>query len=163
MWRPQGKHSARVAAALWPLVLACACADLPRDPEGTLDRVRGGTLRVGGVDAPPWIVREGERATGPEAELVEAFARSLGARVEWRWASQDEHMHALERFELDLVAAGLTQATPWRTRVALTRPWLRRPKERHVLAAPPGENGILTTLGRYIERTAATATTTARR
>jgi hypothetical protein len=135
-----------------PLALAGACADLPRDPEGALERARGGTLRVGGVDAPPWIVRSGERATGPEAELVEAFARTLGARVEWRWAAHDEHMHALERYEVDVVAAGLTQATPWRARVALSRPWLRQERARHVLAVPAGENGLLTALDRFIER-----------
>jgi polar amino acid transport system substrate-binding protein len=140
----------RGAGAL-PLALAAACADLPRDPEGTLDRVRGGTLRAGAVDSPPWLVRAGERATGPEAELIEAFARTLGARVAWQWGAQDAHMHDLERYELDIVAAGLTQKTPWGAHAGLSRPWLRREGQARVLAVAPGENGFLTTLDRFIE------------
>jgi polar amino acid transport system substrate-binding protein len=65
------------------LVLAAAC-DLPRDPEGTLERVRGGTLRVGVAHNPPWasLPAPGE-AQGVEPRLVRALAAELGARVEW--------------------------------------------------------------------------------
>jgi divalent metal cation (Fe/Co/Zn/Cd) transporter len=68
---------------------ALAC-DLPRDPEGTLGRARGGTLRVGAVEAPPYLrLGGGDEATGPEADLVRAFAESIGARVEWSWGALD--------------------------------------------------------------------------
>jgi polar amino acid transport system substrate-binding protein len=148
-----GGWDARVlrAAGALALALATACADLPRDPEETLARVRSGTLRVGAVDAPPWIVRDGARASGPEAELIGAFARTLGARVAWQWGAHDDHMRALERYELDVVAAGLTQKTPWGAAVGLSRPWLRQDDRRHVLAVAPGENGFLTALDRFIE------------
>ncbi len=55
------------------LVSACAvgCKDLPRDPEGTLNRVRGGRVRVGLVEHPPWVVRRsGGEPAGVEVELV---------------------------------------------------------------------------------------------
>ena len=146
----RGAHGMRGAGAL-ALALAVACADLPRDPEDTLARVRGGTLRVGAVDAPPWIVRNGARASGPEADLIEAFAGTLGARVAWQWGAHDEHMRALERYELDIVAAGLTHKTPWGAHVGLSRPWLRQNDRQQVLAVAPGENGFLTALDRFIE------------
>src|SRR5690606_33083241 len=77
------RHRRRSAGWMLPLCAVFAACGLPRDPEGTLERARGGVLRVGGVDAPPHLVREGAAASGPEAELVYAFARSLGAEVEW--------------------------------------------------------------------------------
>lgn len=137
-----------------PLLMLAALAgscDMPRDPAGTLERARGGTLRVGAVAAPPWLVEAPEGARGPEAELVTAFARSIGAEVEWRWGSLDEHMTSLEAFELDLVAAGLTAGSPWKSKVGFTRPWRIDGKQKHVLAVPPGENGLLVAIEELIE------------
>ena len=112
-----------LAAAALAATASAGCGDWPRDPAGTLDRARGGTLRAGAAEAPPWVVRAADgTAAGPEAELIAAFARSIGARVEWRWGSADELLRALERRELDVAAVGLTAATPWQTRVGLTRP-----------------------------------------
>ena len=128
--------------------LAC---DLPRDPEGTLEQARGRTLRVGAVEAPPFVGRSGDEATGPEAELVHAFAESIGAEVEWRWAPLDEHMRALEAFELDVVVAGLTKQSPWASRVGFTRPWRQEGDVQRVLAVAPGENATLVALERVIE------------
>jgi hypothetical protein len=47
------------------LALAVAC-DFPRDAEGTLARVRGGTMRVGVGEHTPWV-----RLTSQEPEGVE--------------------------------------------------------------------------------------------
>jgi polar amino acid transport system substrate-binding protein len=105
------------------LVLAVAWVggcDLPRDPKGTLDRVRGGTLRVGLVENSPWVLRAGESPAGLEPELVRRLAGELGATPEWIWGGEQEHMEAVERNELDLVVGGLTDETPWKDRVGLT-------------------------------------------
>ena len=48
------------------LVVATACSSLPRDPEGTLERVRHGALRVGLVENPPWVVRTAGEPQGAE-------------------------------------------------------------------------------------------------
>jgi ABC-type amino acid transport substrate-binding protein len=133
------------------LLVALTACDIPRDAEGTLDRARGDTLRVGVVASPPYVVRTGEVAGGPEAELVRAFARSIAAEVEWRWGSLDEHMESLESFELDLVAAGLTTTSPWKEKVGFTRPWSVEGKRKQVLAVPPGENGMLVAIEALIE------------
>lgn len=140
-------------AALLLVAATSACGPFPRDPEGTLEDVEGRVMRVGAAESPPDLVRSGDGATGPEAELVEAFARSLGdARVEWIWLGPDEALHRLERFELHVVAAGLTRKTPWKAHVGLSRPWRGRGDTARVLAVPPGENRFLVALDRHIER-----------
>jgi polar amino acid transport system substrate-binding protein len=61
----------------------CAC-QFPADTDGTLDRVRGGTLRVGVTPANPFVIlADRSEPQGVEVELVKRFARGLGARVEW--------------------------------------------------------------------------------
>ncbi len=130
------------------LVVLAACETYPRDPEGTLDTARNGTLHVGVTEAPPWIVRAGHEAVGPEAEVVKGFARSIDADIAWEWGPAEHHFERLEKFELDLVAAGLTKDTPWKKRLAVSRPYLGSSR---VLVGPPGENDLLTTLDRYLE------------
>ena len=138
-----------------PLLLGLLIAgcDLPRDPEGTLDRARGGVLRAGAAEAAPWVVRRasGGAPAGPEAQLVEEFARSIDARVEWHWASSDELLRRLEHRELDVVVAGLTAQTPWKTHVGVTRPWRKDGDDERVLAVATGENETLVALDRHIE------------
>ena len=59
--------------------VAAAGCGIPRDPESTLDRVRGGTLRAGITASEPWTTLEGGRPGGVEVALVERFAQELGA------------------------------------------------------------------------------------
>jgi hypothetical protein len=141
----------RVITVLLAAFTLQACAPWPRDPERTLDESTGGTLRVGASEAPPSLTRGEAGAMGPEADMVEAFARSIDARVEWRWGALDAHLEALERYELDLVAGGLSAGSPWKGRVAFTRPWRQQGETRHALAVPPGENGMLVAVERVIE------------
>ena len=139
-------------AALAVLATLAACSEWPRDPEGTLERARGGLLRAGAAEAPPFVVRGPDgRPAGPEPELVEAFARSIGARVDWRWGGSDELLRALQERELDVAAVGLTSKTPWSTHVGITRPWSKQHGEERVLAVAAGENATLVALDRVIE------------
>jgi hypothetical protein len=112
-----------LAAVLAALFLA-GCS-IPQDPQGTLAGVRGDTLHVGVTEAPPFIVRHGaaEAPGGVEAALIRGFADSLDAAVAWHWGTSEAHFEALMRFELDLVAGGLTTATPWKQHAGLTRPY----------------------------------------
>ncbi len=118
------------------LIAETACSALPRDPEKTLERVqRQRRMRVGLVENPPWVVRAGSNPAGAEVELATRFAASLGATPEWFWGAEQRHMEALERFELDLVIAGLDQKTPWSKKVGLTRPYF---EDQVVIGVPPG-------------------------
>jgi hypothetical protein len=139
------------------VITACA----PEDPEQTLEQIRDGAIRVGISHAPPWVNSEASPPEGIEVGLVQELARSLGTRVEWRQAGPEELFQQLERFEIDLFIAGLEAKTPWKSRVALTRPWLtletERGKEEHVWALPPGENGWLLEVERFLEANKARA------
>src|SRR3954470_11582556 len=112
-----------VVLLLVSVLLANGC-DAPRDPRKTLERVRSShTLRVGVSEEPPFILRKGEDAEGLEAALIHDFASRLGARVEWVWQPQETTYAALHAFELDLAAGGVIAKTPWKKRVAVTRPF----------------------------------------
>ena len=124
-----------LAAVALLAVLAAGCG-IPRDPESTLDRVRGGTLRAGITASEPWTTLEGGRPGGVEAELVERFATELGARVEWVDGSEADLMAALEVRELDLVVGGLTADTPWQAKAAITRSYATT---RVVVAVPSSQ------------------------
>lgn len=113
----------------WLMVMATAMAlagcDLPYDPQGTMERVRGGVMRVGVIDGGPWASIEDGEAAGVEVEMVRRFAQTLGPEVEVQWigGSESRLLESLERHELDLVIGGLRQNSPWSGRVALTRPY----------------------------------------
>jgi polar amino acid transport system substrate-binding protein len=114
--------------------LGAGACQFPADVEGTLDRVRDGTLRVGVASADPFVIlAEGREPRGVEVELVKRFARRLDARVTWVPGTESELMGALHGRQLDVVIAGLTRRSPWQAEVALTRPYLTT---QAVIAAP---------------------------
>ena len=43
-----------------------ACESYPNDPENSLEEARGDTLRVGVIEAPPWIEFENGEISGIE-------------------------------------------------------------------------------------------------
>jgi ABC-type amino acid transport substrate-binding protein len=124
---------------------------LPVDPDGTLDRVRGGTLRVGVVHHPPWVdIRPDRGPTGREVTLVEELAGDLGSKVEWIEGGETTLMLELERRRLDLVIGGIPGKSPWHGRVGMSRPHATNGTVEIVLASPPGENRWLLFLDRWI-------------
>lgn len=130
------------------LVAVGACA-LPRDADGTLTRARHGTIRVGVIDNPPWVIDSAGRVSGIEGDMVTHVAAELGAHIEWVRQSQGELMQALTRRDIDVVIGGLTSDLPWSKTVAFTRPYYTDTvgaaarKEPHVIAAAAGENAWL--------------------
>jgi polar amino acid transport system substrate-binding protein len=121
-------------AVLLLLALLAAC-DLPKDSAATLERVRGGELRVGVTEHRPWARFEDGQAVGIEPALVQEWARSLGATIRWVRGAETELVEALDRREIDLLIAGLERRTPHAKRLGLTQPYL---KTELRLAVPPG-------------------------
>lgn len=111
----------RVVAAVCALLLG-ACATPPADPEGTLERVRGGSMRVGITDNDPWVIVDSE-PSGVEVGLIEAFAEELDASIEWIQGSEEELFTALELGELDLVIGGLTSTNAHSQSATFTHPF----------------------------------------
>jgi polar amino acid transport system substrate-binding protein len=105
------------------LCLVLAACGLPRDPEGTLERVIGGTMRVGAAENPPWVVFEGEEPTGVEVAMVERFADEVDAEIEWFDGSVEELAAAVHAGELDLLIGGLASTSSLAADAALTHPY----------------------------------------
>jgi polar amino acid transport system substrate-binding protein len=123
-----------------PLLVAIAATgcQYPRDPDGTLNRVEGGVMRVGVTEADPWVVLEGDRPVGgAEVELARRFARDLDARIEWVQGSEEELVDATKEGQVDLILAGLTNKSRWKKDVAFTRPYV---ETRAVVGIPAGES-----------------------
>lgn len=124
----------RLLPALFAVLLLSAC-EFPRDTEGTLDRVRGGVLRVGVVEHEPWVSTGEGRPTGVEVALIDGFARNIGAEVEFTTGAEEELIGALREGGLDLVAGGMTKRSPWKKEASPTRPFAT---SRLVLGVPEG-------------------------
>jgi polar amino acid transport system substrate-binding protein len=128
----------RLVAALAAAMVGVAGGgcQYPRDVEGTLDRVEGGTMRVGVSANEPWVTLDGPAPGGVEPEIVRRFAKTIDARIEWVPGDSEQLVEALETGQLDVVLAGLTRASEHRRKVALTRPYV---DTELLLAHPPGE------------------------
>lgn len=141
-------HIGRMRRGLLALFVVVGC--LPRDPDGTLERVRGGVLRVGVVAAAPWVIGDPDGPPrGSEVDAVRGLAASLGAEVVWVPGGETAHMRALQARRLDLVIGGLVADSPYREEVGFTRPYADCDGAR-VVAGPPGENRWLMTVEAFL-------------
>jgi polar amino acid transport system substrate-binding protein len=127
----------KLALAFLVAVLVVGC-QYPRDPDGTLNRVQGGVMRVGVVEADPWVVIEGDQPTGgAEVELVREFAERLDAQIDWVQGSEEELVDAAKEGQVDLLIGGITNKSRWKKDVAFTRPYVQT---QTVVGAPPGSS-----------------------
>ena len=113
----------------------------PRDAERTLAKVRDHTLRVGYTNAAPWVYPAPGGAQGIEAKIVSDFANTLHARVDWVEGTEEQLYNALENDEIDLLIAGITDKTPWKDKVGLTKPYLETELDvGQPTSQPPGNS-----------------------
>lgn len=84
---------------------------VPRDPDGTLDTVTDGTIRIG-VSLEPEVAEAGEAPDdaprGPLADLARDYADSIDARISWTPAGEETLVGMLEDGDIDL-AIGTVQ------------------------------------------------------
>jgi ABC-type amino acid transport substrate-binding protein len=155
------RHRTLMAVLLAGVMLVAGCGTYPADPQGTLEKVSGGTLRVGASQNGDWvrISAQGNPGTdgvqGSEAELVRRFAQTLGAEVEWTIGTEQVLADELKHGGLDLVIGGLDDKTPWSTHAGLTRPYMesrdsRGSLHKHIMLVPMGENAFLLELDRFL-------------
>lgn len=152
MRNPRLKSIAVVSAIL--LLTGCGL-QVPKDPEGTLDRVTDGVMRVGVTENPPWVELDGSgEPAGSEPALIARFADELGAEIAWTDGSEAVLLEALDRGELDVVLGGFRDDTPWVDLGAITRPYREVEGvdgvERHVMIVRLGENGFQVALERFL-------------
>ncbi len=132
------------------LAFLLASCGLPRDPEGTLERVDGSSMRVGITDSPPWTVLTNDEPAGVEPALIEEFARDLAAEIEWVEGSESEILEQMELGHLDLAIGGFTVDNPWAKRVSFIQPYFTLGEDKHVMAVPHGENAWIVRLERFL-------------
>lgn len=153
-------RAVRFGAFSLGVVLAIGgCSSIPRDPDGSLERIRAThVLRVGASPSAHLVQIDGDRVSGPEPDLVEGYARSIGAQVEWRVGGEEELVDAMEIQQLDLIIGGLSDSNPWGDKVGLTRAYKvtmeNGEKRGHVFAVPMGENALMSSVERYLEKAA---------
>jgi ABC-type amino acid transport substrate-binding protein len=128
------------------------CQNFPKDPEKTLEQVTHGTLRVGYSENPPWVVKGPTGPTGIEPDLVNAFAKTINATVEWQNDAEQNLLEELEKSNLHVVIAGITDDTPWKTKIAFTRPYAEVGKKKHVVCVIKGENAFLVKLEKFLHQ-----------
>lgn len=153
---------ARLAAALLCAAAPLsACGDIPADSVGTYDRATDGDLVVGLSEHTPWAEydRESGATRGSEVELVEGFADSINADVQWRPGPESVLAESIKKGDIDILIGGLTTSSPWSTHMALTRPYGETTAhdgstEKMVMGVRLGENKLLTELERHLAREA---------
>lgn len=144
------------AALFFSMALAGCSLQIPTDPDGTLERVRDGVLRVGVSPNPPWTELDSEgQPTGVEPDLVRGFADRIDAEIDWEIGAESELVPRLQDNELDLVIGGLDGTTPWFGMIGLTRSYLTSvdvegQQTDHVMAIMNGENAFLFELEDYL-------------
>ncbi|WP_449281289.1 hypothetical protein [Leucobacter sp.] len=145
------------AALLLGLGLQGCGLTVPTDPDGTLEGVRGGTLRVGLSPEPGLVEVSGGEPSGALIDLVEDFARRIDATPEWTVRGEEGIVGMLEEGELDLAVGGFTDGTPWSDRVGVSRGYPGVPGSDGralVVFVPLGENAFLTELERFLDEEA---------
>jgi ABC-type amino acid transport substrate-binding protein len=155
-----GRRFLAVAAlALAGVVALAGCAPIPRDPDGTLDRVTGGELRVGASPAEGLVEIADGTVSGPLVDIVEGFAEQHDARAVWTIGSEEDLVFDIEQGSLDMAIGGMTDKTPWAVAVGVTRgyPELDPGTAPVVMFVPLGENGFLSALEGYLDHEAVTA------
>ena len=115
-----------------------------------------GVLRVGASENEPWSeIDDDGSVSGVEAEILTAYAGTLGARVEWTPGAESQLILALDEGMLDVVIGGIRSDSPWVSKAALTRPHATATgpdgkPEKLVFALRLGENALLSNLERYL-------------
>ncbi|WP_431711930.1 transporter substrate-binding domain-containing protein [Glutamicibacter uratoxydans] len=139
------------------MLAVCGCAQLPVDPEGTLEGVRAHTLRVGLSPNPDFVNIQGSDYSGSEVSLVRDFAEHLETEPEFVVAGEETLVKQLETGQLDLVVGGISSKTPWTDQVGLTRAYRETVDAlgedvKLVILVRPGENAFLSELEYFLDQ-----------
>lgn len=135
-------------AFLFGLVLLTGCGPMPRDPDGTLDRVRHDRVfRVGVIPADSTADQAAWR------RIVGRIASETGARPRFRTGTTEPLLLDLEAGDLDLVVGGrFASDTPWKTRVTLGPALRADDRTATHIVARNGENAWIVLVQRITQQ-----------
>ena len=127
-----------------------AGCDLPRDPHGTTEKVRGTTLTVG-------VEAEEEPSDRRERAALERLADRLDADLVYERGELHRLVKRLEDGKIDLIAGHLPRTTPFAgelgTTAAVSSMTLGDRQVKTVFAIRKGENGFLAEVEKAIGET----------
>ncbi|MEV7631688.1 hypothetical protein AB0N64_04665 [Microbacterium sp. NPDC089318] len=157
--RAWGHRHVRALASITAAVLAATLTgcgmSIPTDPDGTLEKVTGGELRIGASPDSGLVDVDASTPSGPLPDLADRFAASLDAEPEWTVGSEETLVGMLEAGDLDLVIGGFTEKTPWIDKAGITRGYsgiTGADGRKIVLLVPLGENAFLSDLERFLDK-----------
>ena len=83
-------------------------------------------MRVGVAHYEPWVILDatGSPTGGVEVALIEEFAASLDAEIEWFDGPAHDLAAAVHTNSLDLAIGGLTSTSPFQKEATFTHPYL---------------------------------------
>lgn len=136
------------------LLLSGCGMSIPTDPEGSLEKITGGEMRVG-VTAEEGMSTADDPPEGPLPDLANDFADSLDASTTWVVAGEESLVEMLETDKIDIALGRFTAETAWADRVAPSRPFIASEKtDTEIVALTPlGENAFLTEFETFIDST----------
>jgi hypothetical protein len=126
----------------WRLALCAAlalagCNSLPKDPDGTLDRVKAQrSFRVG-------LIATGDVQIGTARRdaFLARIARATGATPSVKEGASEPLLLELQDGQLDLVVGIVSPDSPWVGRVAQLKPIGETLAPQHLLLTPMARNG----------------------
>lgn len=127
----------RIAFCL-ALFSASSCADFPRDPEGTLERIRAEhSFRVG------LIAPLGTAQLDPRSKaLLRRIGSAAGATPKVESGDMEPLLKRLEEGEIDLVIGRFEKASPWKSLVSFGPPLrIEKHKKAEIHLLPAARNG----------------------
>lgn len=125
------------ASVLVALLILGGCTDIPKDPKGTLDRIRAERVfRVAMIE--PLGGAEGKAAANT---FLERVAHATGAKVSLVTGAAEPLLLRLEDGQVDLVIGTMAPDSPWIPRVAMLPSLLEQTRDRHLLLTPIARNG----------------------
>ena len=117
-------------------LLAGGCTDFPKDPDGTLDRIRSERRFTVGIVAGQAKMAALERA------YVARVAAAAGARPEVATASAEELIGRLAAGKIDLLVGEFGASSPWSRHVSFLPPLHERTTPSgNLLLVPAAANG----------------------
>lgn len=96
------------------MLMLGGCTELPIDPEGTMERVRGTKVLRAGM-----IATGNEVLDPPLGHFLNLLASDTGSRPQILPGSTETLLPMLEKGKLDIVVGHLAPDTPWATRVTI--------------------------------------------
>ncbi|MFB8189379.1 hypothetical protein ACFC14_08620 [Microbacterium sp. NPDC055988] len=154
-YRRRIRRPVSVLAGIAVVALLSGCGlTVPTDPDGTLDSVTGGVLRVGTSPDGELVEVIGDDPSGAIVDIVDRFADRIDAETDWTVASEETLVTELEAGNLDLIAGGITPDTPWVDKAGVTRGYrgIEGAEGRElVMLVPLGENAFLSALETFLD------------